>query len=61
MSCPTPCDDDCEMWCHATHHVRWKRTHNPEDCPAVRCWGTVDPGDEPAQCVLHEGHEGVHD
>lgn len=32
--CPTPCDDDCEAECHQWHVPRWKRDHQPEDCPA---------------------------
>lgn len=59
--CPTACDDDCGMWCHATHHVLWKRDHNPDDCPAVQCADAIDPGDEPEQCVLREGHDGAHE
>lgn len=34
--CPTPCDDDCDAGCHEHHVVRWRRDHQPENCPAVR-------------------------
>jgi hypothetical protein len=33
LVCPTPCDDDCEAFCHESHNVGYKRTHWPEDCP----------------------------
>lgn len=38
MSCPTPCDDDCEALCHEGHQVPWKREHDPEHCPGGPNW-----------------------
>jgi hypothetical protein len=37
--CPTPCDDDCDAPCHEAHEVKWKRDHEPEECPpAISVW-----------------------
>lgn len=61
MTCPTSCDDDCFMWCHATHHVTWKRDHDPDKCPGQRCRfvsGCSPPDFEPERCVLVDNHEG---
>lgn len=35
-TCPTICDPDCEAICHESHEVRWKREHQPEQCPSTK-------------------------
>lgn len=33
MTCPTPCERDCNSDCHELHFPTWHRDHRYEDCP----------------------------
>jgi hypothetical protein len=33
--CPTPRDEDCDVPCHETHLVPYKRSHDPDSCPGL--------------------------
>lgn len=35
-TCDVACDMDCDAACHWSHYPRWKRQHQPEDCPSTR-------------------------
>jgi len=41
-TCPTLCDEDCEVDCHEGHQVSYKRDHEPEDCPG-KCDPVIPP------------------
>jgi hypothetical protein len=34
MRCPTLCDPDCGVACHASHAASVKRDHEPDECPS---------------------------
>lgn len=32
LSCPTECDDDCDVGCHEGHYLPFERLHDPDAC-----------------------------